>query len=78
MKHRIDFLSTQQNGIRRFKFVSDVTGGIRYCEIDFDNKTYTTDYYRYNGGWHISELVPLWHVRAAVKWCEEHGYQNID
>ena len=77
MKHRIDFLSTQKSGIFRFKFVSPTNGGIRYCEINHDNKTFTSDYFRVNGGWYESAIVPLYIVKAARTWSIEHGYKEI-
>ena len=77
MKHTIDFTSNQRTGVYRFKFVSDVTGGVRYCEINHDNKTFTSDYYRVNGGWHTSILCRLKDVKAARTWAIEHGYTEI-
>ena len=77
MRHYIDFTSNQKSGIYRFKFVSDVTGGIRYCEINHDNKTYTSDYYRVNGGWHSSILCRLKDVKAARQWAIDHGYTEV-
>lgn len=50
MQHSIDFTSIDRHGIYRYKFVSDVTGGIRYCQIDHDRREYSTDFFRVNGG----------------------------
>lgn len=58
-------------------FRSKTNAGITYVEIDHENKTYGTDYYRLNGGWHPSIKVRLKDVRRAVENCEAAGYTKI-
>jgi hypothetical protein len=77
MKYTIDFCSNMKHGVYRYKFVSDVTGGITYCEIDHDNKTYTTNYFKYNGGWIPVPVTLKRIVKAAEQWAKEHGYTEI-
>lgn len=64
--------------IIRKKFKSNTTAAIRYVEYNPEAKTYSTNYYAANGGWHKSESVRLKDVRATVKMCEELGYTQVD
>lgn len=64
--------------IQRLKFRSETTGGVRYVEFDDEAKTYSTDYYSANGGHYASENVRLKDVRAAIKRCEDMGYEKVD
>ena len=63
--------------MERLKFKSKVTARIVYVEIDHEAKTYGTDYYRLNGGWHPSQNVRLKDVRAAVERCKAMGYTQV-
>lgn len=63
--------------VKRLKFKSQTTGGVRYVEFNDQNKTYSTDYYFANGGWYTSQNVRLKDVRAAIERCKDMGYKKV-
>ena len=53
------------------------TGGIRYVGVDPLGRMYSTNYFRYNGGWSPCVPVCLKDIRAVVDRARREGFEEV-